>query len=839
MVFQGTSPVGRSAPMEAILRAAGEATAGGVRTVIVSGEPGIGKTFLVDAVCERLRAGGWLIAWGACPETEAAPALWPWQQVLIPLVSQVRPPLELAHRLGSLIGDKAVNPTEQVIDPAEARFRQHEAVARYLALATRAKPLVIVLDDLNWADAASSRLLLDLLTLRRGGRLLIIATAHSDGSDPALEERVAHLGRDGAVQLSLEGLGPDEIAEIAEAHGVPLSSAQLSQVSERTAGNPYFVSEFLKLAAEHAGSLLNVPETVQDVIRLRLARLTDFTRELLGDAAVMGQQIDVGLLTAATDEPVELVHDALNLAQVSGLVVAHGSGELRFAHELIRQTVLADLSPVRRGQLHARVSRLIETASGEPAAIAFHAIAAGPSASERAAHFAELAGVEAAEQLAFDDAARWLTQAIELVKSSDRDPAKLVTLALALLRVQLDAGELVAARDTWAGAIRTSYLLEDRELSARALIALDAPLLWTLRGKSDVDLNIDGRAERALARLPPGDSELRCRLSGTLAAHLRAGSGNPRCEPLSAEAVAMARRLGDPGLLAVSLAARFHAIDQPRFAAEEIAVADELVELGRDHSTPAFELLGHQAAAAYRLMTFDVRLADASSAASEPLLRRLSVPAAFTIHHTWAAARLMAEGRLDDASAAYEALTAEERALGFTAADAPSAVAFGTLATLRKDWDAVAQQAALLDGAGSPFARILRAWQLAETGDPEAARALLDTGHILLPPDSAQLGMLATASEAALAARSETAARWCHEQLLPYSGWLASAGAGFVLGPVDYYLGRLARALGDVAAGDSYLLRAEEDCLREGLVWWAQRAESERIGSATRSEVVG
>ena len=145
---------------------------------------------------------------------------------------------------------------------------------------------------------------------------------------------------------------------------------------------------------------------------------------------------------------------------------------------------------------------------------------------------------------------------------------------------------------------------------------------------------------------------------------------------------------------------------------------------------------------------------------------------------------------------------------------------------------------AVCERAGSPFARILRGCQLAETGDPEAARVLLDAGDILLPPDSARLGMLATVSEAAIAARSDASARWCHEQLLPYSGWLATDGAAFVLGPIDYYLGRLVRALGDVSGGDSYLRRAEEDCLREGLVVWAQRAEAERIGSASRSEVV-
>ena len=239
---------------------------------------------------------------------------------------------------------------------------------------------------------------------------------------------------------------------------------------------------------------------------------------------------------------------------------------------------------------------------------------------------------------------------MELARSQpDPDWSAVVRLQLALVRVQLDAGEWVAARETRAAAIRAADLTDDPELPLLALVSLDVPAAWTLHSYAEVDLDIVGRNERALASLPETDSALRCRLMGALAAELYDGSDNPRCDELSAAAVEMARRLDDPRLLAVALSYRCQAVNQPRFAAELVAVGQELVELGAQEGMPGFELLGREVSAMLRMQLFDVSGADAETAACEPLLRRLSLRPATTIHDMWLALRLLADGRLVEA----------------------------------------------------------------------------------------------------------------------------------------------------------------------------------------------
>ncbi len=588
------SPIGRAAPLSALLTAASEALTGGIRTAVISGESGIGKTFLAEAVCERLRAGGWQIAWGRCPEAEGVPALWPWQQVLTPLVHAFPPGPEVADRLSALLGQDAP-PHAARSDGAEARFRQHDAVARHLAVASAKEPLLIVLDDLHWADSASLRLLLDLIALRRGGRVMVVATLRSGEGGPLLDDALGRLGREGALHVSLDGLDSAAIAEVSASLGLALDASQVSQLSTRTAGNPFLLAESVKLAASEGTDALfaGVPPTVRDVLRRRLGRLPETTRELLSTAAVLGREIDPDLLAAVTFEAEEQLLDALDLATVHGVLVESGQGRLRFIHDLVRETLESDLRPMRRTRVHAQAAAALEVRGGDAAAIAFHAIAAGPSESARAAQFAHAAGVSARQRLAFDEAASWFSKAVELAKAQpDPDWQVVVGLQLTLVRVQLDAGDWVAARETRAAAIRTADLTDDPELPLLALVALDAPSVWTLHSYAEVDLDIVGRTERALASLPEADSALRCRLLGALAAELYDGSDDPRCDEFSAAAVEMARRLQDPRLLAVALSYRCQSVNQPRFAAELVAVGQELVELGAQEGMPGIRAAG-------------------------------------------------------------------------------------------------------------------------------------------------------------------------------------------------------------------------------------------------------
>jgi hypothetical protein len=353
---------------------------------------------------------------------------------------------------------------------------------------------------------------------------------------------------------------------------------------------------------------------------------------------------------------------------------------------------------------------------------------------------------------------------------------------------------------------------------------MDAPSVWTLHSYAEVDLDIVGRTERALALLPETDSPLRCRMLGALAAELYDGSDDPRCDAFSAEAVGMARRLEDPRLLASSLHNRYQAVNQPRFAAEMVELGQELAELGATEGMPAYELLGHEVGAMYRMQLFDVAGADAESAAADPLLRRLSLRPMTAIHNMWLALRLLLDGRLTEAEEAYERSLAEHRRLGFFGTEALADVIHAMLDTANRRWDAVASQLDSLAVVAPLFAESLRAWTLAESGQVAQAHALLDAQSPAALKDWSYLPLLATASEAALAAGHTARMHWCYEQLLPYSGWLAVGGNTVAFGPVDYYLARLAAALGDATASDEHRTRAESDCRGAGLMWWAERA---------------
>ncbi len=833
-------PIGRAAPLSALLNAAGEALTGRVRIAVISGESGIGKTFLAEAVSERLRAGGWQVAWGRCPEAEGVPALWPWQQVLTPLVSAFAPAPEIADRLANLLGREV--PGRAAADGAEARFRQHDAVARHLAVASSKEPLLIVLDDLHWADAASVRLLLDLIALRRGGRILAVATLRAGEGGALLEDALGRLGREGALHVALDGLDHAAIAELSASLGLTLDESQTAQLSARTAGNPFLLAESVKLAApEGTDALLaGVPPTVRDVLRRRLSRLPDATRDLLCTAAVLGRDVDPELLTGVTFEPEERVLDALDLATVHGVLVESGQARLRFAHDLIRETLEADLRPMRRTRVHAAAAAALEDRGGDPAAIAFHAIAAGPSETARAAQFASAAGVSAQQRLAFDDAAIWFSKAVDLAGSQpDPDWAAVVELQLALVRVQLDAGDWIGARETRAAAIRTGDRTGNPELPLLALVSLDVPSVWTLHSYAEVDLDIVGRTERALIGLPETDSELRCRLMGAFAAELYDGSDDPRCDELSASAVRMARRLDNPRLLAFALNCRYLAVNQPRFAVELVAIGQELAELGAQEAMPAVELLGHQVSAMYRMMLFDVRGADAETAACEPLLRRLSLRSASVIHDLWLALRLLADGRVTEAEKAYETSLAEQRQLGFFGTEALTEVVRGMINTTAERWDGVAERLETLALVAALFAQSLRVWTLAEAGRVQEARAILDAGAPAVLKDWSQLPVLAVAAQAAVAAGHTAQMHWCYEHLLPYSGWLAVGGNTIVFGPVDYYLAQLAAALGDGNASAEHRVRAESDCRESGLMWWAERcAALTRTTTTSRPQVV-
>jgi DNA-binding SARP family transcriptional activator len=308
------SVVGRDAQLAELRQAADRRYSGRLQTVVVSGEAGIGKTWLVEAFAEGLHREGWHVAWGRCHDTSGAPALWPWLQVLGEL-DRAHP---LSEDLRALVSGTSDPATATENDAGDARFRQHDSIRRYLGAMATSRPLLVALDDLQWADIASLQLLADVLTVTRTARILaVVATRGGEDGDLLRQQALVRLDRAGGLRLALAGLDVAALDEMAGAAGHEVSGEQLL---ERTGGNPLFVREHLRLArrADTEADQARVPDSVGDLIRQRLSGLSVQTQSALRAASVLGRDIDVEAVVAISEQSEGEVWDAMDAGPLAG-----------------------------------------------------------------------------------------------------------------------------------------------------------------------------------------------------------------------------------------------------------------------------------------------------------------------------------------------------------------------------------------------------------------------------------------------------------------------------------------------------------------------------------------
>lgn len=495
--------VGRRRELARLQAALDRAGGGRGGAVLVQGEPGIGKTRLVQELLGSAEGQGILCAWGGSLEGGGTPAYWPWVEVIRSLVPKADqrhvsflsgPGMaELAQvvpEIQQLTGE--VEP-QVATDPETARFRLFEAVSRFLASFASERPVVVVLDDLQWADGASFKLLSFLAPRLRESRLLVLGTYRPAeiGSDHPLRDALAALSRHQvADRVSLEGLGVPEVAELIEATtGTPVPRSTIDAVQSRTEGNPFFVAELARLlASEHdlGGSQLEraVPAGVRDVVRRRLARLPEETVAVLSLAAVSGRDFELPILERAaeldSDRTLELVEAAL----MSGLVLEHTDqvGRFRFSHDLVRETILEELTAFRRARMHARIAAALEATYGDDPAraieLANHYFQAAPAGvGDRAIPVTVAAAEIAYSRLAYEQAEEQLGRALELLRKlrsgAERDRTE--------LEVQLRINSVVMMTKGYAAPEAGRALSRARELclalgERRQLI----PVLWGL-----------------------------------------------------------------------------------------------------------------------------------------------------------------------------------------------------------------------------------------------------------------------------------------------------------------------------------------------------------------------
>ena len=444
--------VGRDDQLAALDGVLAGARGGRGRVVLVAGEPGIGKTRLAEEAARRGAAAGMQVAWGRCHEGDGAPALWPWAQVVRQLADELGPG-QLAALLGpsaawlgqlmpELAGPARPAGPLPVADLGAARFQLNQAVAGLLRRLAGTRPLLVVVDDLHWADVPSLSLLAFLAGELTDACLVVVGTyrdVEALAGQP-LADTLGVLAREPVVErIALGGLDRAGVARlIGRTIGGRPAEPLVEAVADRCGGNPFFITELLRLLQSErrlaapdaaAAARRDIPVGVRDVLRRRLALLPAQTSTVLMVAAVAGRGFDLDLIEAVTGLEDEAALDAAEAAVLAGLVIEddRAAGRYRFAHALVRETIYQDISRARRARLHARVADALVAVRGaepEPAAeMAYHCWQAAPViGAGRALPYLLRAGEQAAAQLAYEAADEQFARALELAAQLPASP---------------------------------------------------------------------------------------------------------------------------------------------------------------------------------------------------------------------------------------------------------------------------------------------------------------------------------------------------------------------------------------------------------------------------------
>ncbi|MGN6609120.1 MAG: BTAD domain-containing putative transcriptional regulator [Jatrophihabitans sp.] len=442
-----TTLVGRTAELDVVATAVEETAAGAVRWLVLEGPAGIGKTRLAEAVLDQARRRGFAVLRSGCPDDSGLPPWWP----VAPLV----------RGLGGDPDTVLAQPAQAEAD--RARFAVHERVRELLTDAAARQPLVVLVDDVQWADTSSLGLLTHLAFSLEAVPVLLVLTARSGVTNPDLRRLFdAAARRTGSRRISVPPLAGAEIGELVQRiSGEPITDREAALLLTRTGGNPFFVSESARWPrAERAAG--EVPLAVRSVLDRRLGALDAGTLQVLRTAAVIGDVLEIDLLRRVTRLDVDELADLLDEAADERIVVIPPGGRhYAFAHGLLRDELLAGMSAARRQRLHARVAEAIGgDARGDDLVVrAGHLLAALPLADADEVFAAcQEAARDAEARWQADAAAHWWEAA--LVTHGQLPPSR---------REQATRDELVGHRLRAlirAGRGQTVYVVVQAEIDA-------------------------------------------------------------------------------------------------------------------------------------------------------------------------------------------------------------------------------------------------------------------------------------------------------------------------------------------------------------------------------------
>ncbi|MDT7781675.1 MAG: hypothetical protein QOF58_94 [Pseudonocardiales bacterium] len=664
------------------LRAALVAATG--RLVLIGGDAGIGKSRLAAAAVEMAASYGIPVARGQAVDDPGMPPLWPWRRVArdVPALERV---LASSH-----------------FDPADATSRFALVADATDALISEAagQGLLIVLEDVHWADQTSLRLLTHLAGELGTARIVVVVTYRADPPADLLRSPVAHV-------LRLGGLTREDVAGwVRRVTTVTEPDSLAARLIGDTGGNPLYVRMLLDRITD-SGEITGNPE-LHKLVLSGLDGVSSEAREVLGAASVLGERIETLLLEAVTG--VSSLGPLLDEAVAARVLEAD---PLAFTHALVRDAIYHALSPSKRLDLHRRCAEALVAAGGAPGRIAVHWNRADTP--DECARWATAAAHAATADLAYDDALRFASLALS---SSSRDRA---ALTLDLARAEFLCGDVDSSLDHCRTASRLAQDAGEPDLMA------EAALVITGLGGPDLLTAVDHLCVQALQRQP--SDVLRARLLARRAMAVTATGSGELARSLSATALELASAVGDPDAELDGIHARHLTLCAPQFRAERVELAHRAVALSGSARQPHAELWGHVWLVDAAFQIGDLASVDRELALIEQFAAARRHPVAWWHLHRLRATRAALVGKISVALEHNETARALAERIGATAAVGMYYAFLHWLAHLNGTIDAESAEEAL-DVLGHvadmPLAQVYVPFLHALRGDSERARATFE-----------------------------------------------------------------------------------------------------------------
>jgi DNA-binding SARP family transcriptional activator len=829
----GPAVVGRARELELLAAEAAQVGGSGSRTVIVEGEAGIGKTTMLGAFARAVRdAGAAAVLYGRCQDGPAVP-LEPFRLLIGHLVEHAPADVLRAHvsrcgghlvRIAPRLADRVELSGASVSDEATDRHLLFEAVSDVLSRLAAISPLVVLLDDVQWAEPTAVQLLRHLGRALVNAPVLLVLSARDTDERRSSELRavLADLECRPGRRIFLGGFDDDELADLTASllavNAAAVTSAVSAQLRDQTAGNPLYATQLVRHWAESGYLALaatevefadgatgdEVPANLRNLLWSRVGALGDQVVEVLSAAAVLGTQFAVGAVIEMAGISDSDAMDALDAAEAAGLLaeVAARAPTLRFVHVLVARAVYGGLPRGRRRRLHAQAAEVLAKRAGAPtihlaAQIARQYNLGGMLAEAR--RWAITAGDYAAGQLSPAEAARWYRTALDHGATLDVPDRERAGLLVRLGHAQQQAG------DPGALATLTEAAALARGCGAPAIVAEAA--LATDRGF--LRLGTAAPAQVALVEsaleVADADPATRARLLALLAEVLVSEMAGSRRIGLAREAIALADASPDPALLARICSSVLHALWGPDLEATRLRadVASRSIAAAAAAGDLELEFAVHTAA-----YTVAIQLADPAGAARS--LGRLHAIAEVTgaPQMTWTVAWFEAfvatmQARFADAGR----LGREAEAIGLTLGAAEALDVFtrqaAVLATIAGHHAELPPIVAQAIEAG-PVKLTYHLAHAIASGPKQVASDLLSEAAAdefrNVPPDVMWLTSMLGYTTLAIELKDLDAAERLLAIIEPYAGQIATN-----LGPAAAYAGRLASLLGRHDVADRHL----------------------------------